>query len=97
MDEMMKIHVLIDGERYPMTIRREEEELYRAAANLINNRLNETRSSYPQLPPHRHWAMIALMLAYKNLSMKDQNDTAPYTRKLEELTQEIEAYISRKE
>ena len=96
MDEMMRIHVMIDGERYPMTIRREEEELFRAAASLINNRLNETRSSYPQLSPHRHWAMIALMLAYKNLSMKDQNDTAPYTKKLEELTQEIEAYISHK-
>ncbi len=93
----MKIHVLIDGERYPMNIRREEEEFYRAAANHINNRLNEARSNYPQLPPYRHWAMVALMLAYENLSMKDRNDTAPYTKKLEELTRELETYISHKE
>ena len=25
MDDMMKIHLLIDNERYPMTIRREDE------------------------------------------------------------------------
>ena len=27
MDDMMKIHLLIDNERYPMTIRREDEQL----------------------------------------------------------------------
>ena len=29
MDDVMKIHLLIDNERYPLTIRREDELLYR--------------------------------------------------------------------
>ena len=38
MDDMMKIHLLIDNERYPMTIRREDEQLYRDAAKQIDNK-----------------------------------------------------------
>ena len=40
----MKIHLLIDNERYPMTIRREDEQLYRDAAKQIDNKLNKYRS-----------------------------------------------------
>ena len=46
MDDMMKIHLLIDNERYPMTIRREDEQLYRDAAKQIDNKLNKYRSYY---------------------------------------------------
>ena len=42
MDDMMKIHLLIDNERYPMTIRREDEQLYRDAAKQIDNKLTNT-------------------------------------------------------
>ena len=62
MDDMMKIHLLIDNERYPMTIRREDEQLYRDAAKQIDNKLNKYRSYYPDFSPARHWAMAALEL-----------------------------------
>ena len=84
MDDMMKIHLLIDNERYPMTIRREDEQLYRDAAKQIDNKLNKYRSYYPDFSPARHWAMAALELAFENISMKDRNDTAPYQEKLQE-------------
>ena len=70
MDDMMKIHLLIDNERYPMTIRREDEQLYRDAAKQIDNKLNKYRSYYPDFSPARHWAMAALELAFENISMK---------------------------
>ena len=66
MDDMMKIHLLIDNERYPMTIRREDEQLYRDAAKQIDNKLNKYRSYYPDFSPARHWAMAALELAFEN-------------------------------
>ena len=50
----------------------------------------------PDLDSNNHWAMAALELAYSAISMKGKNDTKPYTEKLEELTKELEAYISRK-
>mgnify|MGYP002242177678 CR=1 FL=1 len=53
MDDMMKIHLLIDNERYPMTIRREDEQLYRDAAKQIDNKLNKYRSYYPDFTPRK--------------------------------------------
>ena len=93
MDDMMKIHLLIDNERYPMTIRREDEQLYRDAAKQIDNKLNKYRSYYPDFSPARP----ALELAFENISMKDRNNTAPYQEKLKELTKEIEKQISNRE
>ena len=99
MDEMMRIHVMIDGKRYPLKpILREKEQLYRDAAKKINDMLNDYRKQGEKVSPRPTkedlLAMVAFQIALENTSMKDQNDTVPYTRKLEELTQEIEAYIS---
>ena len=74
MDDVMKIHLLIDNERYPLTIRREDELLYRNAAKQIDNKLNKYRSRFPDFSPTRHWAMAALELAFENISMKDKNN-----------------------
>ena len=40
-DKMMKINLLIDCQRYPLNIRREDEQLYRDAAKLIDKTLNK--------------------------------------------------------
>ncbi len=64
MDDMMKIHLLIDNERYPMTIRREDEQLYRDAAKQIDNKLNKYRSYTPISAPQGigqwlHWSWLS--------------------------------------
>ncbi|MBE6275059.1 MAG: cell division protein ZapA [Bacteroides sp.] len=96
MDDMMKINLLIDCQRYPLNIRREDELLYRDAAKLIDKTLNKYRSWRPELSSNQHWAMAALELAYAFISNKDRNDTQPYLKKLEELTEELDNYISKK-
>ena len=70
MDDMMKIHLLIDNERYPMTIRREDEQLYRDAAKQIDNKLNKYRSYYPDFSPARHWAMVYSIFIDANIDQK---------------------------
>lgn len=99
MDDMMKIYLLVDNVRYPLTIPRKDEQLYRDAAKQIDKILNKYRKLYqdrfPDFQPERFWAMTALELAFENVSMKDRNDTAPYMEKMKELTQEIERYISK--
>ena len=90
MDDMMKIHLLIDNERYPMTIRREDEQLYRDAAKQIDNKLNKYRSHYRKFRPARNSAMAALEVEFEKISMKDRNDTSPYQEKLQALTKELE-------
>lgn len=96
MDDMMKINLLIDCQRYPLNIRREDELLYRDAAKLIDKTLNKYRNWRPELSAGQHWAMAALELAYAYISNKDKNDTQPYLNKLEELTEELDKYISKK-
>ena len=97
MDDRMKINLLIDCQRYPLNIRREDELLYRDAAKLIDKTLNKYREWKPDLSSNQHWAMAALELAYAFISNKDKNDTQPYLRKLEELTRELDNVISEKQ
>ncbi len=97
MDEKMKIHVLIDNERFPLVIRREDESLYRDAAKQINDKLNKYREECHrrglQYGKERYLAMVAFELAFENISMRDRNDTAPYREKLMELAKEVEKHI----
>ena len=97
MDDRMKINLLIDCQKYPLNIRREDELLYRDAAKLIDKTLYKYREWKPELSSNQHWAMAALELAYAFISNKDKNDTQPYLRKLEELTRELDNVISEKQ
>ena len=95
-DKMMRITLLIDCQRYPLHIRREDEQLYRDAAKMIDTTLNKYRSWKPELGANNHWAMAALELAFNLMSMKDRNDTQPDLDKLKELTKELDNYVSKK-
>ena len=95
-EKMMKINLLIDCQRYPLNIRREDEILYREAAKLIDKTLNKYRNWMPDLDSNKHWAMAALELAFNNVATKDKNDTKPYLEKLEELSKELESIISKR-
>lgn len=94
---MMKIHLLIDNERYPLRIRREDEVIYRDAAKQIDNKLNKYRSMFSDIAPNKYWAMVALELAFEKISLKDRNDTEPYKEKIQELTKELESLLRGKE
>ena len=93
MDDKMKIHLLIDNDRYPLTIRREDEKLYSDAAKQIDYKLNKYRRAFPEFNVTRHWAMAALELAYENMSLKDRNDTQPYHDRLKVLEEELDHCI----
>lgn len=86
---LMKIHVLIDSQRYPMIIKRTDEFQYREAAKLLNERLNVYRESYPDIGITKQWAMTAYEFAFEAVTYKSKNDTKPYKDKLEELGKAI--------
>lgn len=90
-DDKLRINLLINNERYPLTISREKEQLYRDAAKQIDHKLNKYRRSFPEFNESRHWAMVALELAFENMSLKDLNDTLPYQEKIRQLTDDLNA------
>lgn len=97
MDDKMKIHLLIDNERYPLNIRREDEQLYRDAAKQIDYKLNKYRNAFRDFGPTKHWAMVALELAFENMYLKDRNDTQPYMEKIKELEEEVNQCLNLKD
>ena len=74
----MRIHLLIDNDRYPLIIAREDEQLYRDAAKQIDYKLNRYRREYPEFSAMKHWAMAALELAFENMSLKDCHDICDF-------------------
>lgn len=86
MNDKIKIHLLMAGTAYPLTIRREDEETVREAARQVNVRLKQYRDYYPEASTEQLLGMVTYQFAMENLQMNRRNDTAPYTEKLKELT-----------
>jgi cell division protein ZapA len=78
---------------FPITIPREDEEMYRDAERLINERLNYYASQWPEVGPDRHLMMALLDLAVKQVKLNYRNDTEPYKQLMEGLRTEIEAIL----
>ena len=93
----MRIHLLIDNDRYPLVIQREDEQHYRDAAKQIDYKLNRYRREYPDFSASKHWAMTALELAFENMTLKDRNDTRPLLDKLKELEADMDRLINGQE
>jgi cell division protein ZapA len=92
-DNIMRINLLVDNEKYPLNIPRDQEEYYREAAKQINYKLNRYRSRFPKFDSNKHWAMTAVELAYEVVRLQDSTDVEPYKDKLKELTDLMEKYI----
>lgn len=95
MDDKMKINLLIDNVQYTMSIKREEEGLYRAAAKQLNNKLAKYRKNYPEYDSAKHLIMVAFELSFENIRQKDNNDTQPYTERINVLDELVDKCINR--
>ncbi|MCD8030452.1 MAG: cell division protein ZapA [Bacteroides sp.] len=93
MEDQIKINLQIADAYYPLTIKREDEEMVREAARQVNIRLNAYREHYKTLDTDKILAMVAYQFSLERLQLQDKNDTGPYTAKIEELTKELEQYI----
>ena len=55
------IQLLIGKQVYPITVRRDQEEVYRKASRMINEKLARYEQSYPNLAPERYSAVALLV------------------------------------
>lgn len=83
------------GASFPLTIKREEEEIVRHAAKQVDMKLNAYREYYPNVPKERLIAMVAYQFALECLQQKQRNDTTPYVRKIDELSRLLDESLSR--
>ena len=95
MDDKIKISLQMGGATFPLTIRREDEEIVRNAAKQVDTRLNTYRERYKGAPLKQEHiiTLVAYQFALESLQHQQRNKTAPYTQKIAELTELLENYI----
>ena len=81
------------GTIFPVRIIRENEEIVRKAAAMVDERINKYSEKWPDVPREKVFAIVAYMFALESLQEKQRNDTTPYTDKISELTDELEDYL----
>lgn len=97
MDEQLGIHLNIAGKSYPLTIDRNAEESYRKAEMRIRELMNIYQLRLKNIVDTKDLlAMAAVHLALQNLELQDKNDTSPFTKRIQELTAELEGYLKGK-
>ena len=95
MKEPFVINLDIDGRKYPLTIERDEEELVRAAAKQIQVKLNQYRQHYfIDDIASKSLDMVAIQLSISELRMTKMKDTEPFIDKIQQLNEELEAYLT---
>ena len=52
--DKLVIQLLIGKQVYPITVKRDQEEIYRRAARMINDKLGRYEQSYPHLGYERY-------------------------------------------
>ena len=73
--EKFVIQLRIDNQTYPIKIRRDEEEIYRAAERKINDKLNLYKEHFPNLEEERYMFMAMLDLSVQLIRSEKRNDT----------------------
>ena len=88
--EFLRITFRLGKMLFPITVKRREEEIYRAAEKLINERLNFYAGKYQHQGDETYMAMAMLDIAVALKKDEQRKDTAPLMEKITTLLKEIE-------
>lgn len=92
------INLEVAGRFYPVTIERgdeKKEEDARRAAGRVEELINSYKLHYKtsSIEERDFLAMAAIQLAMDLVQQEKRNDTQPFTEKIQQLTNEIDAYL----
>ena len=90
--------LVIDNRKYPIKIKKSEEEAYRRAGNIIEKKINQYRISFghnPNLIPQDFVTMTAIQILVDNFKLGLKSNTEPYDKKISSLIDDIDQYLER--
>ena len=90
LNDKLVIKLMIGNQIYPISVKREQEEIFRKAAKDINEKLQRYQTTYPNQGYEKYMSIALLDFAVKVLQLENSNETAPFNKTLEQLTAEIE-------
>ena len=97
MEDTFSINLTIADKRYPLRIKRSEEELVRSAAKLVNDWLSQYRNRFKVdeagLDLRDLLAMAACQIAIRALRAEQSEDGKVYASTIEQLDKELEDFL----
>lgn len=96
MDDTLSITLHFGSWTLPMTIRRDEEYIYRQAEKLIKERFSFYQGSYPGQNTEMYLVMTILDIAVQSKRQETEGDAEPIIGLLKPLLSEVEAALIKK-
>ena len=93
----LSIKVTIGNRVYPLTIRREEEELIRKAVRMVNDNIKELENNYAVRDKQDLLAMTALFYANKTLNedqIQRKDSSSLSSDELQKVHERLDTYLS---
>ena len=98
-DEKFLLTLEIAGRRYPLKIKKSDEQAFRDAAKKINTKINQYRVAYggesSNMTTQDFMAMTAIQALAENFSLDDKNNTKPFEDKIDSLISELDDYLKK--
>ncbi|HYW96009.1 MAG TPA: cell division protein ZapA [Bacteroidales bacterium] len=95
MDEKLSIKVNVAERYYPLRIERDDEEMIRRAARMINEKVLQYKQKYVDKDTQDFIAMAALQFVIKLIESENRADSLPLDESLREMTNELDAFIKK--
>lgn len=96
-NDRLSIRLDIGGNKIQLTIPRQEEEIYRKAGLLINQKLNAYSEAYSDRDKEQLYCMALIDIATNYQRAAGRNDTEPFKTLLNNITAEIETALNEKD
>ena len=95
MDDELAINITIAERRYPMRIKRSDEEKIRKAAKIINERILQYQERYSGKDNQDFLAMSAVQFVVQVLDLMNDKDVNPLIEQVTVINEELERYLSK--
>ncbi len=96
MDEKLSINVKVAERSYPLRVYREDEERFRQAAKMINDKVLQYKQRYSDKDVQDFLAMAALQFVIQVIELENSQDMSPVLDAISALDSKLKDVLSEK-
>lgn len=95
MDEKLSIRVNVADRYYPLNIDRNQEEVIRKAAKMINEKVLQYKQRYKDKDTQDFLAMASLQYVIKVIESENQTNVSPIFEEIKRIEQELKEFLEK--
>ncbi|MBN2595275.1 cell division protein ZapA [Labilibaculum sp. A4] len=95
MDEKLSIRVNVADRFYPLKIDRNQEEVIRKAAKMINEKVLQYKQRYKDKDTQDFLAMASLQYVIKVIEAENKTDVSPVLEEVKAMEQELREFLDK--